>query len=151
MPRKEKCYAGLNSGTNQSLARRASVCPQHAETLQRPKELAVTIGNFNIRGGVMRNICVSIFFLFTSLVVWAQVDRGGNVLSEDDGSGDASVFGPWMLPAAIGAAAGYFIERAYTKRKKEKEGIRCSSEYLGGKTGAIVGAIVASILIGLMR
>ena len=98
-----------------------------------------------------RAILASVAFM--PVVALAQVGRGGNVLNDDGGSGGGGgdMFGPWLIPVVIGAAGGYFIERAYNKAKLDKEGIKYSSEYLGGKTGAIIGAIGLPLLIGLLR
>ena len=94
-------------------------------------------------------ILISVAFM--PMVALAQVGRGGNVLNDDGGSGGGDMFGPWLIPVVIGAAGGYFIERAYNKAKLDKEGFKYSSEYLGGKTGAIIGAIGLPLLIGLLR
>lgn len=96
-----------------------------------------------------RAILASVAFM--PVLALAQVGRGGNILNEDGGSGDGDIFGPWLIPVVIGAVGGYFIERAYNKAKLDKEGARYSSEYLGGKTGAIIGAIGLPLLIGLLR
>lgn len=96
-----------------------------------------------------RAILASVAFI--PVVALAQVGRGGNVLNEDGGSGGGDMFGPWLIPVVIGAAGGYFIERAYNKAKLDKEGIKYSSEYLGGKAGAIIGAVGLPLLIGLLR
>ena len=98
----------------------------------------------------MRKFGAALFAAFAPMAVRAQVGRGGNVLYEDEGPG-GSMFGPWMVPVLMGAAVGYFIERAYNKSKQDKEGIRYSSEYLGGKMGAIIGAVALPLLIGLLK
>lgn len=72
----------------------------------------------------------------------------GNVES-DGGGGD--VFGPWLIPVVAGAAIGYFVERAYKKAQLDKSGGSYSSEYLGGKLGAVIGAIALPLVIGLLR
>ncbi len=97
----------------------------------------------------MRSKAVALIAFLMSLSTHAQVGRGGNVLYEDDTGGD--IFGPWLIPVLIGAAIGYFCERAYNKAKLDKQGINYSSDYLGGKIGACVGAIALPLLIGLLR
>lgn len=79
----------------------------------------------------------------------ASAGYGGMGNAESDGG--SSVGGPAIIAVAAGAAIGYFVERAYNKSKLDKQNARYSSEYLGGKMGAIVGAIGLPILIGLMR
>ncbi len=81
--------------------------------------------------------------------VLANAGYGGMGNIESDGVG--SVGGAAIIAAAAGAAIGYFVERAYNKAQLDKQNARYSSEYLGGKMGAIVGAIGLPILIGLMR
>lgn len=97
----------------------------------------------------MSKIATLIALLMPALAI-AQIDRGGNVLHED-GDYSAPLFGPWLIPVLAGAAIGYFVERAYNKAKLDKEGGKYSSEYLGGKTGAIIGAIALPVLIGLLK
>ncbi len=72
----------------------------------------------------------------------------GNV---DAGDGGGQIGGPALLALLAGAVIGYFVERAYNKARLDKEGANYSSEYLGGKMGAIVGAIALPVLIGLLR
>lgn len=98
----------------------------------------------------MRHLWTSAIAALMPALAQAQLDRGGNVLESDGGSG-GDLFGPWLTPLVIGAVIGYFIERAYNKAKLDKEGIKYSSEYLGGKLGAIIGAVVLPLLIGLLR
>lgn len=71
----------------------------------------------------------------------------GNVDSGDGGS----MGGPVVILLFIGAAVGYFAERAYNKYQLDKVGAKYSSDYLGGKTGAIVGAIALPLFIGMLR
>lgn len=71
----------------------------------------------------------------------------GNVESD----GGASLDGAAAVVLLVGAAVGYYAERAYRKSQLDKAGGRYTSEYLGGKTGAIVGAIGLPLLIGLLR
>ena len=99
----------------------------------------------------MGKIYAFLFAALASMSAWAQIDRGGNVIHDDDGDYSAPLLGPWLIPVLAGAAIGYFVERAYNKAKLDKEGVKYSSEYLGGKTGAIVGAIALPLLIGLMK
>lgn len=56
-----------------------------------------------------------------------------------------------LIVLLIGAAIGYFLERAINKSRLDKAGANYSSEYLGGKVGAIIGAIALPLLIGLLR
>lgn len=79
----------------------------------------------------------------------ANAGYGGMGNVESDGGG--SVGGAAIIAVAAGAAIGYFVERAYNKAQLDKQNARYSSEYLGGKMGAIVGAIGLPLLIGLMR
>lgn len=74
----------------------------------------------------------------------------GNVESEDGGS----FGGPALIAMLAGAAIGYFVERAYNKYQRDKMGqdpSTYSSDYLGGKLGAIIGAIALPVIIGLLR
>lgn len=72
----------------------------------------------------------------------------GSVESDDSGPVDLSAL-PIML---IGAAAGYFIERAIMRAQLRKMGnLDPSPQYLGGKTGAIIGAFALPLLIGILR
>lgn len=82
-----------------------------------------------------------------SITSFAGFGGMGNVQS--DGGGD--IGGPALFAVLAGAAIGYFAERAYKKAKLDKTGVNYSAEYLGGKTGAIVGAIGLPLLIGLLR
>ena len=97
----------------------------------------------------MRKFCAALFVTLATTAAWAQVGRSGNVLYEDDGSSD-KIFGPHLIPVVAGAAAGYFIERAYNKSKLDKEGGLYSSEYLGGKMGALIGAVAGPLLVGFL-
>lgn len=59
-------------------------------------------------------------------------------------------------PAALillipGAIIGYYAERAWHKYWLDKDGANYSSDYLGGKKGAIIGAIALPLLVGLLR
>lgn len=76
------------------------------------------------------------------------VARNMDFIYDDAGGGS----GGWgvLLVAGIGAAIGYYAERAWNKRKLDKEGGSYSSEYLGGKVGAVIGAIALPVLIGMM-
>lgn len=80
----------------------------------------------------------------------AQVSRGGSVLNED-GANDGPLLGPWLLVPLAGAALGYFVERAWNKALLEKQGIRYTPEVLGGKTGAVIGAIGLTLIVGFFR
>lgn len=72
----------------------------------------------------------------------------GNVESEDTGPVDLSAL-PIML---IGAFIGFVIERAYTRAELKKLGhTDPGSAYLGGKTGAIIGAFALPLVVGLLR
>ena len=98
----------------------------------------------------MRHWWITVGAALVPTLALAQLDRGGNVVDSGSG-GDGNFVGPWLIPLFLGAAIGYFIERAYNKAKLDKEGIQYSSEYLGGKTGAIIGAIGLPLLIGLLK
>lgn len=94
----------------------------------------------------MRHIVFGAFAVFASA---AQAGFGGMA---DVGESDAGPVDTSALPAMlIGAVVGYFLERAYRKRELDKRGANYTSEYLGGKVGAIVGALALPILIGLLR
>lgn len=67
----------------------------------------------------------------------------------DDAGSDSGGWGI-LLVVGIGAAIGYYVERAWNKRRLDKEGGSYSSDYLGGKVGAVIGAIALPVLIGMM-
>lgn len=75
----------------------------------------------------------------------------GGMSNVEGGDGAFATGFPALIPMLAGAAIGYYVERAYNKAKLDKEGGNYSSEYLGGKAGAIVGAIALPLLIGLFR
>lgn len=79
----------------------------------------------------------------------AQAGFGGMANVEEPSSGpiDTSV----LTPILIGAAIGYYLERAIAKRRLDKQGIRYDSSVLGGKAGAIIGAIAFPIVVGLLK
>lgn len=91
--------------------------------------------------------CVAAIALLTPFA-YAGYGGMGNIESENGSSGGG---GFAIVAIFIGAAIGYVVERAYKKSKLDKSGIEYSSEYLGGKAGAIVGAIALPLLVGLMR
>ena len=74
----------------------------------------------------------------------------GGMANVDDDTGSALDIA--VLPALlIGAAVGYWAERAINRHKLDRAGGQYTSDYLGGKTGAIIGAIGLPLLIGLLR
>lgn len=86
--------------------------------------------------------------LFFCAPAFAGYGGMGSVESDDSGPVDLSAL-PIML---IGAAAGYFVERAITRAQLRKLGnLDPNPEYLGGKTGAIIGAFALPLLIGVLR
>jgi hypothetical protein len=89
----------------------------------------------------------SVFFSIFYLPVHAGYGGIGNIETDDNGA----LGGPEIIVFLAGALIGYFAERAYNKAKLDKSGAKYSSEYLGGKLGAIVGAIALPLLIGLLR
>lgn len=85
--------------------------------------------------------------LFFCAPAFAGYGGMGSVESDDSGPVDLSAL-PIML---IGAAAGYFVERAITRAQLRKLGNPDpSSAYLGGRTGAIIGAFALPLLIGIL-
>jgi hypothetical protein len=95
----------------------------------------------------MKNLPVTLLLL--SIHASAAAGFGGMGDVESDGGG--TIGGPALIAVIAGAAIGYFGERAYNKARLDKMGANYSSEYLGGKTGAIAGAIGLPLLIGLLR
>lgn len=76
---------------------------------------------------------------------------GGMSNVESDETSSSSIFGPHLIPILLGAIAGYYIERSFTAASLKKRGVQySSSSYLGGKTGAIIGAIAGPVLFGLL-
>lgn len=70
-----------------------------------------------------------------------------NIGDDTGGSFDLSA-----LPVLLaGAAIGYWAERTINRWRLDRQGDQYSSEYLGGKLGAIIGAIALPIAIGLFR
>lgn len=80
----------------------------------------------------------------------AHAGFGGMSDAEYDG-GSSPFFGPHLAAMALGAAMGYFSERAYNKYKLDRAGSRYTSEWLGGKAGALIGCFALPLLIGLLR
>lgn len=97
-------------------------------------------------GAFTRSSLVAFGFLACTHAI-AGFGGMGNV----DGDSGGTIGGPALIAILAGAAIGYFAERAINKSKLDRMGGRYSSEYLGGKTGAIVGAIALPVLIGLLR
>lgn len=92
-------------------------------------------------------------FLTAVLVMTAApiVHAGFGGMGNVESDGGEAIGGSALIAVVAGAAIGYIIERAYNKAKMDRSGVKYSSEYLGGKLGAIVGAISLPLLIGLMR
>lgn len=78
------------------------------------------------------------------------VARNMDFIYDDASTGSDGGFGV-LLILVPGAIIGYYAERAWHKYWLDKEGANYSSDYLGGKTGAIIGAIALPLLIGLLR
>lgn len=85
-------------------------------------------------------------FIFCSVV---NAGFGGMDKVEEQENGELNLA---ALPAmAIGAAIGYYIERSINRRNFERNEIRYSSDSLGGKMGAIAGAFILPLIIGILR
>ena len=105
------------------------------------------------RGGVqMIRISIGILAVLMHNLACAGLGGMGSIESDEGSSSSGPVPASGIVAAIVGAVCGCLIERYLTAADLKKKGATdTTGYYLGGKVGAVIGAIAGPFIVGLLR